>query len=162
VVKTLPHPTAGGFPKAFQIPAAVVASDVVLTGDIKHFPLTKAFEDLAQGVEFDGAGGMGEITGVKNHVRLPERAIDLVDRQLQGAVDVGVRRLIETDVAVADLNESEIRSLRLIFLRTEEVRTGHSSPERPHDRGAGPLHALQETAAIYGAVGLGVTWHWGV
>ena len=35
------------------------------------------------------------------------QAVDLVDGELQRAGDVLVRRLVEADVAVADLNEAE-------------------------------------------------------
>jgi hypothetical protein len=39
----------------------------------------------------------------------------LIDCHLQRAVDISVSRLVEADVAVADLNESEVGGLVLPF-----------------------------------------------
>lgn len=86
----------------------------------------RRFEILAQGVELNSLGGMSEVSGVKDH-------------QFRGIVD-----------AIADLNGGEIGSFRLIFLRRERARTGHTSPERPYERGTG-----QEAAAVHGDTGLG-------
>jgi hypothetical protein len=71
---------------------AVVASDIVFARDVEHFFLAKAHEDLAQGVKLSGSRKMGEVSSVENQVRLMDGGIDLIDRQLQSAVDIGIRR----------------------------------------------------------------------
>jgi hypothetical protein len=155
VVEALPGLAAGGFAEAFEIQFAVVAGDVVFAGDIEHFLLTKAFEDLVEGVEFGGLGKVGEVAGVENQVRLADGGVDLVDGHLQGTVDVGVGRLVEADVAVADLNESEVGGFGLVFGSAEQLRTGYAAGERPYYGGAGPLHALQKAPAVYVVIKFG-------
>ena len=75
------------------------------------------------------------------------QSIDLGDRFLQGADDILVRLFIETDMAVADLNEAEIargdRSYRAEYFGSE-----HSAAHRPKHPGAGPGHAFEEAAPI--------------
>jgi hypothetical protein len=156
VVKTLPHLAAGRFAEAFQIPPAIVARDVVFARDVEYLLSAETFQDLVQGIELRGLCRVGEVPGMKNQIRLVERLIDLADRQPEGAADVGIRRPVEADVAIADLNESEIGSFRLIFLRAEQMRTGHASSERPDDRGTGPLHTFQNAPPVHGDIRLGV------
>jgi hypothetical protein len=52
---------------------------------------------------------MGEVAGVENQVRPVDGGVDLGDSDLQGTVYVGICRLIEADVAVANLDKSEVR-----------------------------------------------------
>ena len=118
VVKALPGLAAGGFAETLEIQFAVVAGDIVFAGDIEHFLLTKAFEDLVQGVEFSDLGKVGEVAGVENQVRLLNGGVDLVDGHLQRTVDVSICRLVEADVAVANLNDSEVGGLGFAFLST--------------------------------------------
>jgi hypothetical protein len=48
---------------------------------------------------------MGDIAGVNDEGRLGRKRIDLFHRFLKRADGVGVRRLVESDMAVADLQE---------------------------------------------------------
>ena len=155
MVKALPGLAGGRFAEALEKQFAVVAGDVVFAGDIEHFLLTKALEDLVQRVKFGGLGKVGEVAGVENQVRLLDGGVDLVDGHLQGTVDVSIRRLVEADVAVADLNESEVGGFGLAFLSAEELRAGYAAGERPYYSGAGPLHALQKAAAVHVAIEFG-------
>src|SRR6476469_9875741 len=152
MVKALPGLAAGTLAKALEKHFAIVASDIVFAGDVEHFLLAKALKDLVQCVKFGGFGKVREVTCVENKIRLLDGRVDLVDSQLQGAVDVSIRRLVEADVAVADLNERKIGFV-LAVRRTEELRAGHSFCERPYDSGAGPLHALEKTAAVHFVIG---------
>ena len=149
VVKALPGLAGGKSAETIEVQFAVVAGDIVFAGDIEHFFLTKSLEDLVQGVEFGGFGKVGEVARVENQVRLMDGGVDLVDGHLQGTVDVSIRRLVEADVAVADLNESEVGGFDLAFLSAEELRAGYAAGERPYYSGAGPLHALQKAAAVH-------------
>ncbi len=51
---------------------------------------------------------MGKIARVQNKVRLAVQPVDLVDGCLKRARNVRIGRLVEPDVAVADLHESEV------------------------------------------------------
>jgi hypothetical protein len=111
VVKTLPRFARGSLAEALKVHLASVGSGVVFAGDIEHLLLAQPFEDLIQGVEFGSLGLVGEVAGVENQLRLVDRRVDLADSDLQGAVYVGNSRPIEADVAVADLDESEVGGL---------------------------------------------------
>jgi len=50
---------------------------------------------------------MRQIAGMQNERRRFGFSLDLRDRGPQGRRDVGIRRLVESDVAVADLDEAE-------------------------------------------------------
>jgi hypothetical protein len=105
--------------EALEKEFAVVAGYVMFAGDTEHFFLPEAFEDLAECVEFAGFRKVGQVAGVENQIGLVDGGIDLVDGQLQGTVDVRISGLVKADVAVADLNESEISDFGLAFLRAE-------------------------------------------
>jgi hypothetical protein len=92
---------------------------------------------------------MGEVASVKNQIWLVDGGIDLVNGQLQGSVDISIRRPVEPDVAVADLNEGEIGSFAVAFLSAEALRTGYATGKRPYHGSAGPLHAFQKATPVY-------------
>jgi hypothetical protein len=50
---------------------------------------------------------MRQIAGVKDERRRFGRSLDLRDRGAQSRRDIGVRRFVESDVAIADLDEVE-------------------------------------------------------
>ena len=155
VVKALPGFAGGRFAEALEKQFAVIASDIVFAWDIEHFLLAKTPEDLVQGIKLGGSRKMGEVASVKNQVRLVDGGVDLIDGQLQGAVDVGIRRLIKPYVAVADLDESEVDGFGLVCLGAEQARTGYAAGERPDYGGSSPPHTLQKAAAVHFHVELG-------
>jgi hypothetical protein len=116
MVKALPSLATGRHSETLEILFAIVAGEVVFTGDIEYFLLAKALEDLVQCVKLGGFRKVSEIARVENQVGLVNRRVDLVDSELQGTVDVGIRRLVKADVAIADLNEVEVGGFGLIIL----------------------------------------------
>jgi hypothetical protein len=82
---------------------------------------------------------VGEVAGVENQVRPADGGVDLADSDLQGTVYVGICRLVEADVAVADLDESEVR--RIFLWSAEQTRSGYATAKRPDHGCASPLHA---------------------
>jgi len=64
---------------------------------------------------------------------------------LQRGVHIGIGRLVESDVAVADLYE--LKAIVPAGL-TEQLRGRYAAGHRPHDTGAGPCHAAQESAPV--------------
>src|SRR5262249_31575995 len=115
VVKALPGLSARRLGEALEIEFGVVAGDVVLAGYIEQLFLAKALEDLIQRVKFAGLRQVGQIAGVKNEIRLVDSGVDLIDRQLQGSVNIYVGGLVEPDMAVTDLYKSEVRGFHLVF-----------------------------------------------
>ena len=67
----------------------------------------EAGKDLLGVVEFGVLRQVGDVTGVDDEVWLDGQGLDLLDRLEGRAARVGVGRLIETDVRVADLHEGE-------------------------------------------------------
>src|SRR6185437_16218546 len=75
------------------------------------------------------------------------------DGGAHGLGDVGVRRLVEADVAIADLHEEQIAAPGRPL--AEQRRAWDAAAERPDHPGARPGHALEEAAAIdVGALGI--------
>src|SRR5215472_16327282 len=76
---------------------------------------------------------------------------DAVDRRLQCRVGVGVRLLVEPDMAVADLHKREAAALGRYRLAAELQALRHAADHCPHEAGAGPSHELQHppTVRIY-------------
>src|SRR5262249_974002 len=89
---------------------------------------------------------MREIPGVQNKLRLTPHPVDLVNGGLKGPGNIRVGRLVEADMAVADLDESKV--LLLLRRRTQQPRGRHAAREAPHQARACPLHALKETASV--------------
>src|SRR5580692_1466768 len=85
-----------------------------------------------------------------DEIRLVGHRVDLVDRRLQSSGDIRVGRLVEADVAVADLHECEVRA----FARTsisglrECPRDRNATAHRPDQACTCPCHALQKSTTI--------------
>ena len=98
---------------------------------------------------------MREIAGVQDERRLFGCRLDLRDRGTQRGGDIGVRGLVEPDMAVADLDEAEAAHPRTV---THGATRGlfdrhaleHTARQGPHRARADPGHALQEPAPIPG------------
>ena len=91
---------------------------------------------------------------------MPGRRVDLVDRQLQRPGDVLVGRLVEADVAVADLHEAEACCQRGLRYRCvggggKESGRGHAARHRPQKAGARPGHAAEKISPVDAVVGAG-------
>src|SRR5439155_14713539 len=87
-----------------------------------------------------------DIAGM-DHERRPDRQrLDLADRLFERAIDVRIGRLIEADMAVADLQECEGgRRLRRGFPDDAE-RARHAARDRPEHPGPRPGHAFEDFA----------------
>ena len=57
-------------------------------------------------VEFVRLGEMGDVAGMDHKGRLHRQRLDLADGFLERAERVGIGRLVEADMAVADLQET--------------------------------------------------------
>src|SRR3984893_12512844 len=90
---------------------------------------------------------MREVAGVNEKLRLLWKRVDLVDRCLHRAGNVGISRLVEAAMAVADLHKREI-VFRCFRVGSQQFRGGHASGNCPYYAGSGPRHALQKASAV--------------
>ena len=126
-----------------------VADRVVLTGDGVDLRRLECPQELLDGVELVGLGEMGEVTRVRHEGRALWQGVDLGDGVGEGPGDIGVRRPLEADVAVADLDEVEIlRAARLGGRLLDPARGQQPAGDRPDGGGACPGHAFQETSPV--------------
>src|SRR5579864_2030019 len=92
---------------------------------------------------------MAQIAGVNHEIGSLGQSVDLVDRYLQGRSNIRICRLIETNVAIADLNEGEVPAHRFLLRAFgEHLRYGDSSAQGPNQARSRPRHTLQKTAAV--------------
>jgi hypothetical protein len=89
---------------------------------------------------------VGDVAGVDQEGGLFSHSGHMTERLLEGAGDVGVHRLIEAEVAVADLGKAEA-CLRGLCL-ADQVRPGNAAGDGPDHGAARPGHAFQESAPV--------------
>src|ERR1700722_786287 len=90
---------------------------------------------------------MREVAGVNEKLRLLWERVDFVDRGLHRASNVGVSRLVEADMAVADLNKREV-VFRCFRGGSQQLRGWHASGNCPDYACSGPRHALNKASAV--------------
>jgi hypothetical protein len=79
---------------------------------------------------------------------------DFLDRGAQRGSDIGIRGLVETDMAVADLDESDpsAHAEAMAHLAARRLRDRHAledtARQRPHRSCSDPGHAFQKPATI--------------
>src|SRR6185503_8729405 len=128
--------------------AAVGIEHVVLARD-EEDRKPESFEHLVGVVEFVIARELRHVAGVNDEIGPLRQRLHLFDRFAEGGARVGVRRLVEADVAFADLGESEGRRSGPLQWRgkrgLEPDRASNSAVERKQRAGSGPSHAFQES-----------------
>src|ERR1700730_8387992 len=108
-VKRVPAGALRHLAVTFEIGLAVfLVDDVVLARHVMNIELGLA-DDFFRIVELPGFREMGDIAGVDHEGGLGWKPIHLADRFLQGPEGVGIGRLVETDMAVRNLQEAEAR-----------------------------------------------------
>src|SRR5215469_6213401 len=89
---------------------------------------------------------MGDVACVDHECRFLRQGVDLGDRLLERAQRVRIGRLVEADMAIADLQEGKTAALgRLRFTHYSE-RVRHAAGNAPQHASAAPGHALQNFA----------------
>jgi hypothetical protein len=105
----------------------LLVDEIVLARHVMHVEL--GLRDDALGVvELGGLRQMGDVAGVDHEGRLHRHRLDLVDRLLERAERVRIGRLVEADMAVADLQEGQAGGL------ASRLRLA----DRPSERGTPP------------------------
>src|SRR5579864_3004950 len=108
LIKAVPACALGVLAIAFQILLAVVADYVMFAGNIKDILSAGAFQQLVNAIKLFRLGKVCDIAGVKNEARLRRQGIDLVDRRFQRSCNISVGRLVESHMAVTDLDKAQI------------------------------------------------------
>src|SRR5208282_1376875 len=110
----------------------------------------RSLQYLIQRIELTRLRELTQIASVNDEIRCVEHRVDLVDRGLQGSGDVRIGWLVETDVTVADLHESEVRAFAglspIVF--GECARDRNAAAHGPDQACTRPCHALQEPASV--------------
>src|SRR5579862_5290963 len=150
-IEAMPAIAHGSLAKALAEHRAVVVEYVMFAGNIEDALGLQALERFGQRVELRRFREMSEVAGMQNERRGRRQCIHFGNRFTQGGGHVRIGRLIETDMAIADLNEAEVAlEVTHVVLHDIAQREGLQNPafhhaERP---GARPGHTLQEPTTI--------------
>ena len=145
-VEAVPAVAFGALAVAVEVALAVFLQYVVLPGNGVDLQSGR-FQKLRTVIEFLGLGQMRDVAGVNDERRLVGLAGHLLQRFLEGAGHVGVDRLVEAQMAVADLREAEALGLRR-FGRSYQAGGGDAPGNTPDRGGARPAHTGQKAAAV--------------
>ena len=150
LVEAVPAGSLGVLAVTFAILLAVVFQHVVLAGDKEHVLRGRGFQNLVDVVELAGFRQMADVAGVQHELGRNGQRVDLVHGGLQRGGDIGIGRLVEAHVAVADLHKTEVALGCLTGMRriAEAVGLQHSALQHAERSRAGPGHAFQEAAAV--------------
>src|SRR5689334_6095341 len=107
LVETVPALALEVFPVAFSEHGSVIIQDVVFSGYEKDF-LVSGLEDLVNVVKLFGLGEMTDVAGVQNELRRVGKGIYLVHGGLERGNHIRICGLVESHVAIADLNETQL------------------------------------------------------
>ena len=131
--------------------AAVRVEHVVLARNEEN-RAAELLQHLLGVVELVIARELRDVAGVDDEVRLLRQRLDLGDSLPKSRAGIGIGRLVEADMAVAQLDEGERRGgcamERRGKRRIKADRAADPAVEREQSARPGPRHALQETAAV--------------
>ena len=124
---------------------------VVLTGHGVQLRGAQPREELLSQIEFRRLREMRDVAGVDDERRLLGQAVDDVDRAVERSGHIGIRLLVEADVAIADLHEerpAETCGALAVAGRYREIDWSEDAPgEGKECPGAAEGEALERAAA---------------
>ena len=148
-VEAVPAGPLGPAAEALQVGLAVALIEhVVLAGDIEHRQ-TRLVDDLLGVVEFVRLGELADVARVHDERGLLRQRADACDGFPKAGPGVRIRRLVEADVTVAHLDESQARggsAGKGAFHTHCDRRAAADGPQHARSR---PRHALQQAAAAH-------------
>src|SRR4051794_4430908 len=145
-VERIPATALGAAAVALLVELDLLVDDVVLARYVMHVEL--GLRDDAIGViEFLDLRQMRDVAGVDHERWLFRHRVDLVDGFLQRADRIRIGRLVEADMAVADLQERHAGGLGGQRRVDNAERARHAAGDGPEHAGAGPGHAFQDLAS---------------
>src|SRR5690348_13359046 len=109
----------------------------------------KFAEQFARLPELLGPGQVADVAGVHDEGRRLRQCVDVGDGAAQAADHVGIRRLVEADMGIADLDEGEgvLRGGRDASGRGRAERARHATGQGPDDGGTAPGGQAAESLA---------------
>src|SRR5262249_42920243 len=144
-VEAVPARAFGAATVAVAVELHVLVENIVFARHVMHVE-PRLRDDAVGVVEFGRLGEMGDIAGVNDEGWLDRKRIDLVQRFLERADSVRVRRLVESDMAVADLQEGQPTRFDGPCLADNAHRARDPAGDGPQDAGTGPGHAFENFA----------------
>src|SRR6266567_7101442 len=100
----------------------------MLTRHIEHLPLAPD-QNLIESVELGRFRAVGQVPGMNEEIRSDLISTDFVQGGLQRCSDISIGRLIEADMAVADLHKAEVRRAISVFMAAKRMRNRNTSGE---------------------------------
>src|SRR3984893_14157094 len=144
-VEAVPARAFGAATVAVAVELHVLVENVVFARYVMHVE-PRLRDDAVGVVKFGRLGEMGDIAGVNDEGWLDRKRIDLVQRFLERADRVRVRRLVESDMAVADLQEGQPARCDGLCFADNAHRARDAAGDGPQDAGTGPGHAFENFA----------------
>src|SRR6476659_7320890 len=105
VREAVPSSSHGALAEPLEIRRAIVARSVMLSGNEEFLSGPRALDELLRRVELHRLRRVGDIARVQQKIWCIREPVDLVQRQLESPGHILVGRLVETNMAVADLHE---------------------------------------------------------
>src|SRR5215467_3454200 len=100
---------------------------------------------------------MRDVAGVDHERGFYRQRLDSVDGFLIGAGRIGIGRLVEAHMAVADLQECQVPGALCHRFVDDAERARHAARYRPQDSGSSPGHAFKDLATAEAAASLLIT-----
>ena len=122
VVETVPSAPLRALTVAFHVHFAVIDRRVMLARDKEDLLGLGAVQHLVQCVVFSGLRRVAEVACVNDEVGFLWQSVDFVDGGLQSGGYIGIRRLVEAHVTVADLDEVEFSLRSRLPVLAERLR----------------------------------------
>src|SRR6516162_5322378 len=130
-VEAVPTGALGGLAIAVAINLALIRIDqVVLARHVVHVK-PRLRNDVVGVVKFFFLREVADVAGVDHKRRLLRQGINFLDRLFQGAERVGIGRLVEADMAIADLQERKTLRIRGLRFAHNPERVGHTAGNGP-------------------------------
>jgi len=152
-VKAVPAGALGAAAVALAIELLFRVEEIMLAGNVMHVEL--ALRDDPVGViKLRFERQVADVTGMDHESGFLRQRDDLVHGLLKRAERIGIGRLVEAHMAVADLQERQALNVLRLRLRLahDAQRVRHAAGNGPKHAGADPGHAFEDFTSVYAIV----------
>src|SRR5262249_15150598 len=148
LVEAVPTGSPGTFAVALEILFAVVVEHVVFARNEEDVPAAGTLENLIDRVELLRLRQVADVARMQDEFWVDRERVDPVDRRFQRADHVGIRRLVESHVAVADLHETQLARGDDACRAAQRVRLENAALHEKQRARARPGHAAEKPAPV--------------
>ena len=146
-VKAVPACALGAAAVALAIELLFRVEEIVLTGNVMHVEL--ALRDDPVGViKLRFERQVADVAGMDHESGFLRQRDDLAHGLLKRAERVGIGRLVEADMAVADLQECQALGFLRLRLAHDAQRVRDAAGNGPKHASADPGHAFENFASV--------------